>query len=138
MYANSVIDALHRFRGFDANDHMRIFAWALLSVALRTLVLFFAIDAMGVDVSLIHILWISAFLVFTAALPLTIANLGIREGLLVIALSPFGVEPATAVALGLLLFSNQVIAALIGAVYQVALNFGWLQWKVKPSQGPSP
>jgi uncharacterized membrane protein YbhN (UPF0104 family) len=97
-------------------------------VALRTLVLYFATLAVGVDVSPVHILWISAFLVFTAVLPITIANLGVREGLLVFALAPFGVNPATAVALGLLLFANQIIAALVGAFYQLAISLGWVRW----------
>lgn len=131
-YLNSVLDALRRIRGFSASDHVRIFAWALISVALRTLVLYFATRAVGVDVSPVHILWISAFLVFTAALPITIANLGVREGLLIFALSPFGVIPATAVALGLLLFANQVIAALIGALYQLAISLGWIRWHGPP------
>lgn len=127
-YVNSILDALGRIHGFSTSDHMRIFVWALLSVALRTLVLYCATRAMGVDVSPIHILWISAFLVFTAVLPITVANLGVREGLLVLALAPFGVVPATAVALGLLLFANQIIAALIGAIYQLAVSLGWVRW----------
>jgi uncharacterized membrane protein YbhN (UPF0104 family) len=134
-YAGSIIDALGRFRRFSVYDHIRIFAWASLSVALRILVLFFAIQAMAIDVSLVHVLWISAFLVFTAALPLTIANLGVREGLLIVALSPFDVAPALAIALGLLLFSNQIVAALIGVAYQIALNFGWVRWQVEATHG---
>jgi hypothetical protein len=90
---------------------------------------------MAIDVSLVHVLWISAFLVFTAALPLTIANLGVREGLLIVALSPFDVAPALAIALGLLLFSNQIVAALIGVAYQIALNFGWVRWQVEATHG---
>jgi uncharacterized membrane protein YbhN (UPF0104 family) len=131
-YLNSVLDALRRIRGFSVYDHFRIFAWALLSVALRTLVLYFATRAIGVNVAPVHILWISAFLVFTATLPITIANLGVREGLLILALSPFGVVPATAVALGLLLFANQIIAALIGALYQLAISLGWVRWHGPP------
>lgn len=127
-YAVSVLDAIRRFHGFSARDHIRIFAWALLSVALRILVLYCGTRTLGIDVSPVHILWISAFLVFTATLPLTIANLGVREGLLVFALTPFGVDPATAVALGLLVFANQILAALIGAVYQLALSLGWVHW----------
>lgn len=128
-YVASILDATRRFHGFSARDHVRIFAWALLSVAVRILVLYCATRAFYIDVSPVHILWISAFLVFTAALPLTIANLGVREGLLVLALTPFGVAPATAVALGLLVFTNQIIAALIGAIYQLALSLGWVRWR---------
>lgn len=134
-YAASALDAMRRFHGFSARDHIRIFAWALLSVAVRILVLYCAMRAFDLDVSPVHVLWISAFLVFTATLPLTIANLGVREGLLVLALTPFGVAPATAVALGLLMFTNQILAALIGAVYQLALSLGWVHWRASPTPG---
>lgn len=131
-YAISLLDAMRRYQRFSRRDHLRVFTWALVTVAIRTMVLYFAMRALGLDVSPVHVLWISAFLVFTAALPLTIANLGVREGLLVVALTPFGVAPATAVAVGLLLFANQLIAALIGAVYQLALSLGWIRWKALP------
>ena len=134
-YTGSALDALRRFHGFTARDHTRIFAWALLTVAVRLLVVYCAMQAMDLNVSPIHILWISAFLAFTAALPLTIANLGLREGMLVVALAPFGVHPALAVALGLTLFLNQIAAALIGAIYQLALSLGWASWRPAPSTG---
>lgn len=132
-YASSALDALRRFQRFGVSDHVQVFGWAFATIAVRTLALYFAMQAMGLDVSLVHALWISAFLVFAATLPLTIANLGVREGLLVVALSPFGVPTSTAVALGLLLFVNQLIAALIGAIYQLALSLGWVRWKALPA-----
>lgn len=128
-YATSAIDAMQRFHGFTLRDHLTLFAWALLSVTAGILVLYCGIRAVGLDVSPLDILWISALLVFTAALPLTVANLGIREGFLVLALTPFGVAPAAAVTLGLLVFANNIMFALVGAAYQIALTFGWASWR---------
>ena len=58
-------------------------------------------------------------------LPITIAGLGIREGILLVALSAYDVPGEQAVALGLLGFSTIVFMALIGAGYQLALTVGW-------------
>jgi uncharacterized membrane protein YbhN (UPF0104 family) len=131
-----VVDAMRRFHGFSVRNHMEVLAWAIASVTLRVLMLWFAMLAMQIDVSPVHILWISAFLLFTAALPLTVANLGIREGLLVVALAPFGVSPPTAVALGLLIFVNQIAFAAVGGAYQFALVLGLVRWRM-PSETPA-
>lgn len=48
-------------------------------------------------------------------LPIGIAGLGVREGALVLFLSPLGVPKADAVALGLLLFGLNLVASLAGA-----------------------
>lgn len=128
-YVTPVIDAMRRFHGFSARNHLEVFAWAVVSVLLRIQMLWFAMLAMGLHISPVHILWISAVLLFTAALPLTVANLGIREGFLVLALAPFGVSSSTAVALGLLIFANQIVFAVVGGAYQLALALDLVNWK---------
>jgi len=133
-YVTPVIDAMRRFHRFSAANHLEILAWAIASVVLRVLMLWFAMLAMGLDVAPIHILWMSAVLLFTAALPLTVANLGIREGFLVLALAPFGVSSSTAVALGLLIFVNQIAFAAVGGAYQLALALDLVSWKVPKPQ----
>ena len=133
-YVTPVIDAMRRFHGFSAADHLEVLAWAVASIMLRILMLWFAMLAMGIDVAPIHILWMSAVLLFTAALPLTVANLGIREGFLVIALAPFGVSSSTAVALGLLIFVNQIAFAAVGGAYQLALALDLVPWKTPRTQ----
>jgi uncharacterized membrane protein YbhN (UPF0104 family) len=129
QFITPVIDAMRRFHQFSARDHIEVLAWALVSVVLNIFMLWFAMLAMELDVSPIHILWMSAVLLFTAALPLTVANLGIREGFLVLALAPFGVSSSTAVALGLLIFVNQVGFAAVGGAYQLALALDLVSWK---------
>jgi uncharacterized membrane protein YbhN (UPF0104 family) len=134
-YAIPVIDAMRRFHGFTIRDHTTVFAWSSVFIAFRILTYWCAIRAFDLDVNLIDILWIVAFLSVAAALPLTIANLGVREGILVLVLSPFGIASGTAVALGLVLFANHFLLALIGALYQFALSLGWLRCREGPEQG---
>ena len=136
-YAVPVIDAMRRFHGFTARDHIAVFTWSCVFIVFRILTYWCAIRAFDLEITLIDILWIAAFLSITAALPLTIANLGIREGFLVLVLAPLGVASATAVALGLVLFANHVLIALVGAGYQMALSLGWVRWRVEPGQNIS-
>jgi len=48
-------------------------------------------------------------------IPLTVSGLGVREGLLVLFLGPFGVTEAQAVALGLLWYGMLLLVSLLGA-----------------------
>jgi uncharacterized membrane protein YbhN (UPF0104 family) len=133
-YTVPVIDAMRRFHGFTIRDHIAVFAWSSVFIVFRILTYWCAMRAFNLDVAVIDILWIVAFLSITAALPLTIANLGVREGFLVVVLGPFGVASGTAVALGLVLFANHVLIALVGAAYQMALSLGWIRWRAEPAQ----
>ena len=46
-----------------------------------------------------------------------------------VVLSPYGIEPERAFALGLIMFSNQIIIAIVGLSYQIALSLGLAKWK---------
>jgi uncharacterized membrane protein YbhN (UPF0104 family) len=67
-------------------------------------------------------------LFLTGLLPITFSNLGVREGLLIAVLGLYGIDPAVAMAVGLLLFTNVVFVAVFGAAYQIALSSGWISW----------
>jgi hypothetical protein len=65
---------------------------------------------------------------------LTVGNLGIREGILVLCFGLYGIEPATAILVGLLMFSGVIIVGAIGAGYQIAIAMGWLKWTLDNSE----
>lgn len=123
-----LLDSMQRFRGFRAQEHYRVVGISAVAMLLGVTLLGCAMQAMGIDVSPFSVVWTAAFLAIGAALPLTIGNLGIREGLLVLALSPFDVPDSVAVAMGLLLFTNHIAIALVGATYQIAILSGLTQW----------
>jgi hypothetical protein len=121
------LTSLGSVRRMDHRDHTTLASFALVGVGLGVIRVWCGIQALDLGVSVFSVLWILAFTVIGRFLPITIANLGIREGLLVAALVPLGVPSEEAVALGLLGFSAIVMLALIGAGYQVALTIGWAQ-----------
>ena len=120
-------EALSAFRSFRVRDHIELFALAVLIFWLGILSFFCATRALSLDVPIATLVWISLALFISRLLPITFNNLGVREGLLILALGPNQVEPALAVSLGLLMFSNTIWIGLLGAACQVAIAFGWVR-----------
>ncbi len=70
------------------------------------------------------LVWLCAAVYVLGRLPISVANLGIRESLLVWFLSVYGVEKPAAILMAMILFSCLVVMAVVGAMYQ-------LSWAVK-------
>lgn len=81
---------------------------------------------MGLDVPVHAVLVAAAITSISAALPISINGVGVRESLLVVLLHPYGVEDASAMALGLLWFLVVVIGGLLAG----------LSWLVEPQRLP--
>jgi uncharacterized membrane protein YbhN (UPF0104 family) len=63
--------------------------------------------------------WLAALVYVLGRVPMSIANLGIRESLLVSLLSLYGVEKSAALLMSMILFSRLVFMALVGAACQL-------------------
>lgn len=133
-----LLDALPPFRALRASQHLLLFGIATCGFLLQVLSMWFATLALHLDVPILVIAWAHALLALARQVPLTVGNFGIREALLVLALSPYGVDAEMAVALGLLSWSKQVVSAIVGGGYQVALTLGWARWKAGPVSAPAP
>jgi glycosyltransferase 2 family protein len=88
------------------------FAYQLVVV----LAAFFAARALDLDhVGLTAILAFMPAVAIAQAIPLSLGGLGIREGALALFLSPLGVTPTRALALGLLVYGLNLTVSLVGA-----------------------
>lgn len=126
--------SLQRFRSLRPVDHATILLLSLLVFSGGLLSFLCAVYALEVDVPVLTLIWTVALLRITRQLPLTISNLGIREGILILVLAPYGVSAAQAVALGLIALSKQMAIAVIGFVYQVCCLAGWTRLDMAESQ----
>jgi uncharacterized membrane protein YbhN (UPF0104 family) len=63
--------------------------------------------------------WLAALVYVLGRIPISIANLGIRESLLVGLLSLYGIEKSAALLMSMILFSRLVFMALLGAACQL-------------------
>ncbi|MDH3670786.1 MAG: flippase-like domain-containing protein [Gammaproteobacteria bacterium] len=75
--------------------------------------------ALEIDTSVISLGWIRTAVLLVILIPVSIGGLGIREGGLIYMLHAYGVSPALAVALSLLLFGRKLLAGAIGAIFEM-------------------
>lgn len=125
----SLLLAVNDFRGLATSDHLTVYALSLSAFVLGIAGFACAAAAVGVVVPLLTLLWISMVLFITRLLPITLSNLGIREGVVVASFGLFGVAPAPALLVGLIMFTNTIVVALFGAAYQLAIANGWVEWR---------
>jgi len=64
--------------------------------------------------------WVCAIIYILGRLPISIANLGVRESLLVSLLAIYGVDKSAALLMSMILFSRLVVMAIVGAAYQIS------------------
>jgi len=123
---DKLADAVALVRGFRPIDHLQILALASLITALGVVSLGCAVQALGASVPVSTLMWIPLGLYFSRLLPITVGNLGLREGVMIVSLGIHGVEAAVAVGVGLALFSHAILLGLIGGACQLAVGLGWI------------
>lgn len=117
-----LLDALPPFRALQGRQHLLLFGIATFGFLLQVVSTWFATVALHLDVPVLVVAWALALLSLARQIPLTVGNFGVREGILVLALGPYGVDAESAVALGLVSWGKQLVPALLGAGYQVVLT----------------
>jgi len=76
-------------------------------------------SSLGMHISLVSAIWITAAVYAVVLLPISVAGVGVREVTLTKALGLLGINPGLAVALSILLFADPLINALIGGALQL-------------------
>jgi len=92
---------------------------AVIRQLIGVLVLVWFARAIGVDLLFAVAGWIQAFLHILLTIPISIAGLGVREAGLVVSLQGYGVTPADALAISMLLFGKKLIRAGVGGVIEL-------------------
>lgn len=82
---------------------------------------FFALS-LGIDISFTSAGWVRSVTLILTMLPISFSGLGIREGVLIVLLQPYGVQATHAVALSFLSLGRRIIVAGIGGLLE-AKNF---------------
>jgi len=75
--------------------------------------------AVGIDLLFAVAGWIDAFLHILLMIPISVAGLGVREAGLVVSLQTYGVNPADALALSMLLLGKKMVRAGIGGILEI-------------------
>jgi uncharacterized membrane protein YbhN (UPF0104 family) len=112
-------NALHRSRSLPRATLGWAFGLAIVMHLLGTAAYGLVAAALHLDLSLATIGWTRAAAMLAAILPISVAGLGVREGVLVLLLALYAVPAPDALAYGLLAFAVTVLApGLVGALIE--------------------
>ena len=126
-----ILDQLAVFQRSPWSFHLKILALDFVSFTIvGTTIYIFAAKAARVDVPVGVLIWQCAIIFALGRLPISIGNLGVREATLIGTLALYGVEESSAFLMSMILFSNVILMAIIGAIYQLS----WTVTGKKPAQ----
>ena len=126
-----LVSSLASFRKMRWTEYFVVLCLSFAVFGLNILGMAFAATAAGVSVPVTALFWINLILFITRLLPVTIGNLGIREGVLVLTFGLYGIGAAPAVLVGLLMFSSVLFVGFLGGIYQLAIASGWVAWRIR-------
>jgi uncharacterized membrane protein YbhN (UPF0104 family) len=114
-----LIAATRSYRDLSRRQLGRAVLLALAENLAATVVIYLLALAVEVSVPFVSLGWIRAAVQLLVFLPISIAGLGVREGGLMLALEPYGVSGANAVALSLLVFAIGLLVGAIGGALEL-------------------
>ncbi len=121
--------ALFQFVGW--KFHLIMFLITIGGTSVGGVIMYiFAAKAANVTVPLSTFAWLWAVIFILQRVPISIANLGVREAILSSVLPIYGVESSKAVMMSLILFSALVFMAFLGAVF----HFSGFRTGVRPDE----
>lgn len=119
------------FRNLTRRQLSRAVLLALAENLAATIVVYLLALAVEVSVPFVSLGWIRAAVQLLVFLPISIAGLGVREGGLMLALEPYGVSGANAVALSLLVFAIGLLVGAIGGALELRSHLLPMRGKAK-------
>lgn len=119
------------FRNLTRRQLSRAVLLALAENLAATIVVYLLALAVEVSVPFVSLGWIRAAVQLLVFLPISIAGLGVREGGLMLALEPYGVSGANAVALSLLVFAIGLLVGAIGGALELRRHLLPMRGKAK-------
>jgi uncharacterized membrane protein YbhN (UPF0104 family) len=119
-----ILEQIKVFQTAGLGFHLLIVAITLVDALFGAVIYVCAAKAATIEVSPIVLVWQSSVVYLLGRLPISIANLGVREFTLIEFLSLYGVEASAALLMSITIFSAAIVMAVIGAGFQIAWTFG--------------
>ncbi len=118
-----ILEQIKVFQTAGLGFHLLIVAITLVDALFGAVIYVCAAKAAAIEVSPIVLVWQSSVVYLLGRLPISIANLGVREFTLIEFLSLYGVEASAALLMSITIFSAAIVMAAIGAGFQIAWMF---------------
>lgn len=107
------------FRWGNWRFHLKIALFNLIQTAAGIFIFIFAACSAGIQVPVEVIIWSWAMVSILGKLPVSLANLGVREVTLAGTLAVCSVEPPQALLMSMIIFSATLLMVVIGLVWQI-------------------
>ena len=131
-----ILDQVATFQAAGAGFHLKIASFTTFDTLISGVIIYvLSARAANVTAPTGVLVWISAAICILGRVPISVANLGVREVTLVGLLGIYGVDKSQSLLMSMILFSALVFMALIGAIYQI--YWAVSSKKSLPSQGKS-
>ncbi|HSG64211.1 MAG TPA: lysylphosphatidylglycerol synthase transmembrane domain-containing protein [Gammaproteobacteria bacterium] len=112
--------AVDEVRAMTAADGSRVLALSLVAQLVGLLEFVAIARAVELEVGVLTLGWIRSAMLLVALPPVSVADLGLREGAAIATLSDYGIGNETALAFSLLVFATSLAVGLVGGVLE-----GW-------------
>lgn len=117
--AQTILNQIQTFQTAGWKFHRIIAVFNLTTSFLGILIFIFAAKAARITVPVGVLVWQTSAIYILAMLPISIANLGVREFTLVGTMALYGVALPDALLMSAIIFSNKIILAIIGVIYEL-------------------
>ena len=115
-----ILDQIATFQAAGAGFHLRIASITITDTLIGGVITYIlAARAANITAPLGVFVWLCAVIYVLGRIPISVANLGVREFTLVGLLGIYGVEKSQALLMSMILFSTVILMVAIGAIYQI-------------------
>ncbi len=115
-----ILDQIATFQAAGAGFHLRIASITIIDTLIAGVIAYIlAARAANITAPVGVFVWLCAVIYVLGRVPISVANLGVREVALVGLLAIYGVDKSQALLMSMILFSALVVMAIIGAIYQI-------------------
>jgi hypothetical protein len=115
-----VLDQIATFQTAGAGFHLKVASISIIDTLIGGVIVYIlSARAANVNAPVGTFVWLCALIYILGRVPVSIANLGVREVMLVVLMAPYGVEKSQALLMSMILFSALIVMAVIGAGYQI-------------------
>jgi uncharacterized membrane protein YbhN (UPF0104 family) len=117
---HEILDQLRLFRIVKARFHIGIAIITLVTSPVGCGVLYYlAGRAAHITVPFMVFIWIQAIVYILGRIPISIANCGVREFVIIGLLGVYHIDKSLALLMSGIIFSSYIVIALLGALYQI-------------------
>ncbi|MCH8119712.1 MAG: flippase-like domain-containing protein [Planctomycetes bacterium] len=116
-----ILDQIATFQDAGAGFHLKIISITIIDTLIGGVIIYY-LSARGANVTapVGVFVWLCAVIYVLGRIPISVANLGVREFTLVGLLALYGVDKSQALLMSMILFSALIVMAIIGAIYQLS------------------